>query len=195
MTLNNLERVLIWVSIVLIFFHIGLTIMLGSLENTCIESIITCMYFISLITLFSNTNSRLLKFLFKTSFAWVTLSILIFIQIVQVILIPILVYFYFTTGDASPFVGNGPVYELLKELFTQVYCMEGSNPSDKNIGELKSTLTKSYGTAKAFGGGFCTAIGVQQGTLMSLSSSKLIGTATASSKKLHLGILGASLLV
>ena len=39
---------------------------------------------------------------------------------------------------------------------------------------------------------FCTAVGVQQGTLMSLSSSKLIGTATASSKKLHLGILGTS---
>jgi hypothetical protein len=41
MTRKILERFLIWVSIVLIFFHIGLTIMLGSLENTCIESIIT----------------------------------------------------------------------------------------------------------------------------------------------------------
>jgi hypothetical protein len=104
----------------------------------CIESIIICIYFISLVTLFSNTNNRLIKFLFKTSFAWVTLIILVFIQIAQVILIPILVYFYFTTGDASPFVGNRPTYELFKELFTQIYCMEGAAP-DKNGEELKNT--------------------------------------------------------
>ena len=124
MTLRILARCSIGASVVLIFFHIGLTIMLGSLENTCIESIIACICLISLVTPFITTNNRLIKVLFKTSSARVILLILIFIQIAKVISISILVYFYFTTGDASPFVGDGLAYELFKGLFT--YCMEDS---------------------------------------------------------------------